>query len=59
MQWHLAALESGRHLIAGLRALGAAAGGLAPCAGITSADAGFLGTRARRWAQVMDLERHD
>ena len=55
VQRHLAALEAGRHLVAGLGALGAATGGLALGA-LTATHAGLGGLGARRRAQVVDLE---
>ena len=49
VQRHLAALEAGRHLVAGLGALGAATGGLALGAlTATHAGLGGLGARAGR-----------
>src|SRR3954463_1383035 len=57
VEGHLPALEGLRHLVAGLRALGATAGGLA--LGAFSATHPGLGlVRARCRAQVMDLEGH-
>src|SRR3954469_271682 len=54
---HLPTLEGRGHLVAGLGALGAAAGGLA-LGGLTATHAGLggLGTRSR--AQVVELESH-
>src|SRR4051794_20722834 len=54
---HLAALERLGHLVARLRALGAAAGGLALGA-LAPADPRLGLVRAGSRAQVMDLERH-
>ena len=54
---HLATLEGGRHLVAGLGALGAATGGLALGA-LTATHAGLGGLGAGRRAQVVQLQRH-
>src|SRR6185503_20830401 len=54
---HLPALERRRHLVAGLGALGAAAGRLALGA-LTAADTRLRGLGARSRTQVVDLDRH-
>ena len=57
VQRHLPALEARGHLVAGLGALGAAAGGLA-LAGLTATHAGLGGLGARGRTQVVNLESH-
>src|SRR5699024_2418187 len=56
VQRHLPALEAGRHLVAGLGALGAAASGLAALATLTASDADLGALRTGGRTQVVHLQ---
>ena len=57
VQRHLPALEVGRHLVAGLGALGAAASGLALRA-LAASHASLRSPGTGCWTQVVNFERH-